>query len=461
MRYNYVVPPFSLPTRTATEPDRRILAVLLMVPWIVSMSAFWIFSRSLARASLFAVSNFVGPTAESLLHGAGLSVCTEAMGTLGNPICFHAARMPLPSLVLALGVRLLGTQFLPVAFLKMSLLLLPLEAAFFLVWCHLPRSRSRQALIAFLLLVPFAMTPLLADVVNLQVEEGYTYSFLALAVAILFFATGQPRPIRKDALLAMLFAISVDAVYLAKSSMAPAVLVLTVAFVMRERRTVVRLMVVLLVAAAPVGWAIHQHHASGRYALGTSIDGINLHKGNNQAFLDRYPPQPGDSLDRYDPELNAGQHFQNEWSFNDFHQQAATDYIRSHPYRTFQGDVHKLEVIFIITRKLGSSASRGLMLKVETAGLILFRLLLWTALGCAFVGVVASRRSGSHHRRAWVSSGVIFLCLVGACALPYVLGFAYIRHVSTLIYPSVLMCCTVLAGDSESPVLNLPHRADA
>jgi hypothetical protein len=32
------------------------------------------------------------------------------MGTPGNPVCFHAGRMPMASLVMALGIRLLAAR---------------------------------------------------------------------------------------------------------------------------------------------------------------------------------------------------------------------------------------------------------------------------------------------------------------------------------------------------------------
>ena len=49
------------------------------------------------------------------------------MGTRGNPICFHAARMPMTAMVVALGMRLLGDHYLRVACFKTLLLLLPIE----------------------------------------------------------------------------------------------------------------------------------------------------------------------------------------------------------------------------------------------------------------------------------------------------------------------------------------------
>ncbi len=445
--------------RTAALSSQLLLAVLLVVPINISIAAVWIFDHANAHTSLFALSNLVGPTTHSLLQGAGLTACTDQMGTPGNPICFHAGRMPLPSLIVALGIRLLGDRYLPVAFLKALLFLLPLEAAIYLVWTRLPRSPQRRLAIALLLLLPFIMPAMLADVVNLQVEEGYSYSLLALAAAILFFhrMPRLARSTRTGIPNALLFALAAAGLYLAKSSMAPAVAVLLVSFLWLERRPAPRLVVLLIVLATPIGWAIHQHHASGRYSIGTSIDGINLHKANNPEFLKHYPPPPGDSLDRFDSALNRGHHFNDEWSFNDYHQRAALTYLRIHPRRTLHAEVRKLSVIFLSIRKYGSSESHGSLLLAETAGLFLFRLILWTAILCAVYNVL---RPGQNPSRQ--AAGIIFLALIAACALPYLAGFAYTRHVSILIYPSTLLCCRMLLEENRSQPTrpNSRHASD-
>lgn len=301
-----------------------------------------------------------------------------------------------------------------------------------------------------LLLAPFGMAAFLADVVNLQVEEGYSYAFMALATAILLFRTGRSGWIRRDGWVeATMFGASVAGLYLSKSSMAGAAAVLTIAYVRRARGTGVRVLAGLLVVAAPLGWAMYQRHASGRYSLGTSIDGFNLRKGNDSRFLPRYPPAPGETLDRYDTELNAGVWFKDEWSFNDFHQRAAIAYMRTHPGATARGEARKLEVIFVSVRKYGSGASRGWLLAMEIAGMVVFRLIFWTAIGVAAVAVLRGWRGFG--RDGLREDGGMFLMLVGAVALPYVAGFAYTRHVSVLIYPSVLMCCRALAGAAQEP----------
>jgi hypothetical protein len=453
------MPPVFATELRATPRDHRLLALLLVLPLLVSLAAVWALDHAKAQKSLFTTSNMVGPTAKSLLDGGGLTACTEDMGTPGNPICFHSARMPLNALVVALGIRLLGDRYLPVALFKTVLLLLPLEFAIYLVWRRLlrqglPHSRWRTAAVVLLLLAPFAILAFLADVANILVEEGYSYSFLTAAVALLFFgrSSAASQTSRAGWGQAVLFTIALCGLYLSKSSLLPAVVVLAAGFFLLNfllnRAAGPRLLVALFVVAAPLGWAVHQHHASGRYSISTSFDGINLHKGNNAEFLAHYPPPPGDSLDRFDPDLNRGLHFSDEWSFNDYHHQAAMDFLRTHPRATLQGDARKLYVLFFSVEKSGSSASHGIVRAIEEIGMALFRLMLWAAIGCAVYLLVQGREN---YLRV---AGGIFLALVAACALPYLAGFAYTRHISVLIYPAALMCCRALVRDD--PTLPAP-----
>jgi hypothetical protein len=446
----------SFATGSQAKPqDHRLLALLLVVPLLVSVAAVWALDHAKAHQSLFTTSNMVGPTVKSLLAGGGLTACTEDMGTPGNPLCFHAARMPINALIVALGIRLFGDRYLPVAIFKTVLLLLPVELAIYLVWCRLLRQRApgplwRPATIVLLLLAPFAISAFLADVANILVEEGYSYSFLAAAVALLFFGHNDVASQSGRARWgqALLFGIALFGIYLSKSSLLPAVLVLLAGFFLLNRSVGSRLLVAMLVVAAPLGWAVHQHHASGRYSVSTSFDGINLHKGNNAEFLAHYPPAAGDSLDRFDTNLNQGLHFSDEWRFNDYHRRAALDYLRAHPRASLQGDKRKLYVLFFSLEKSGSSATRGAMRVFEDFGMALFRLLLWTAIGCAVYLLVRRKE-----RLVRVAGG-IFLALVAACAVPYVAGFAYTRHISVIIYPAALLCCRALAADD--PSLSVP-----
>ncbi len=433
------------PSRTAQ--DRRLLWLLLIVPVVLSLAGVWALDHAKAQKPLFSVTNMVGPTAQSLLAGDGLTNCTEDMGTRGNPICFHAARMPMTAMVVALGIRLLGDHYLRVACFKTLLLLLPIELCLYLVWQRLPRAGGRRLLVVMLLLAPFAITAFLADVTNILVDEGYSYSFLAVAVALLFFGSQLRGRLGR----AVLFAVALDGLYLSKSGMLPVIVVLMVGFLLEEQRVGLRWLVVVLVVAAPLGWALHQHHASGRYSVGTSLDGINLHKGNNAGFLEHYPSPHGDSMDWYDFELNRGLHFGDEWSFNDYHERAALDYLRSHPRETLEGDVRKVNVLFFAVEKVGSTASHGARKLVEDAGMVVFRLMLWAAILLAIYLVFRARGIG---RRPLRMAAGVFLAVVAACSLPFLVGFAYTRHVSVLIYPAALFCCYVLCEEDGSTTTN-------
>ena len=430
---------------SAESRSRRSFLLYLAISLAISLTAMLAFNWPARRTSVFVLSNFVGPTAQTLLHGKGLTVCSEGLGTLGNPICFHAARMPLPSAVIALGAALLGDDYLRVGLLKLLLLLAPVEIAAWLALRQIPGFGQRRVAGIMLLLLPFLTTAFLADVVNLQVEEGYSYSLLALATALVFFQVEG----RVSGRRALAFGLTAAGLYLAKSSMVPAVLVLTLAFLWPARRqsSVVAVSLGIVVLTA-VGWAAWQHHAAGRYTFGTSIDGVNLHKGNDEIFLAHYPPQPGETLDIYDPGLNRGLYFPNEWSFNDYHQRTAIIFIKTHPRETAEGAWRKLEVVLFSLQKLGSKPHTGVMETVETGGIVLFRLLFWGALLLSLRTVVRGEHSG---RRA---AAVSFLLVVGAVALPYVVGFAYTRHISVLIYPSALLLCRLLVAE---PPNHLPQ----
>jgi hypothetical protein len=214
------------------------------------------------------------------------------------------------------------------------------------------------------------------------------------------------------------------------------VIALTVGYLLVERRVRLRWLVVVLIAAAPIGWALHQHHASGRYSVGTSLDGINLHKGNNAGFLEHYPPQRGDSMDWYDSELNRGLSFSDEWSFNDHHQKAALDYLVTHPRETLAGDLRKVNVLFFAVAKYGGTASSGARRVVEDLGMLVFRLMLWTAILCAIYPLVRTEIRGVDRCVAsWV-----FLCSWRAQFLPRGLCLYAARECFDLSGGAVLPC---------------------
>ena len=380
------------------------------------------------------LSNLMGPLAENLAHGRGFIVCSDGMTIPGNVLCYHAARMPLPPLLLAGLDRLFSGRFLAVEAAKIALVLLPVAAGVMLCLQSLAARSNRVRAGCLLLLLSALLLPVqFIDVLNMQVEEGYSFCFLTLAVAVLFF-TGR-RTISWP--LTLVSGLDLLALYLTKSSMIAVALflALSLAWLAADRRKAAAILVLFL--CGPLGWGLYTLHASGHFTVGTSLDGINLHKGNYREFLDRYPPGPDDGLDRYDASLSAGHLFHNEWTFNRFHMRAAEAFMLHTPGRTLAAAGRKGWVFFVSPRKIGSRNYVGWLGGLTVVSMLFFRLLLWTSLGLAAWDVVRGSSIGRLH--GWLYLGVVL-----AAALPYLAGFALTRHAAVLSLPAAFFLCSRL-----------------
>lgn len=420
-------------------------------PLIVSATLLWsvLMAITLYRhASSLAESVGFGalPATQSLLAGHGLTICSETLAqTLGNPLCFHSARMPMAEWVLALAIHLFGPRLLPIALFKTFVFLIPLYAAIYIA-----TRRLNSILSAALLLFPFAVVPFWLDIASLDFEEAYTYSLIALAVAIALFwsskassvpHSGSDVAVPQNSLFpGLLVGLTIAAIYLSKSAMIAAAFVLLAACLYVLHSPGARILAITLAIAAPVGWATWQHHVSGRATLGTSLDGFNLHMGNSPNFLRDYPPVR--SLDDTASQLNAGHFFATEWALNDYHQRAAILFIRTHPAAVVRGELRKFRIMFLSVTAVGTWRRHGISFVAEVAGLVAFRLLFWASLLLSAFHLLRGPAS-----LRWPSA--VYLAFVAAATLPYMLGFGYTRHVSILIYPTVLFCCRLLQPPTD------------
>ncbi len=396
-------------------------------------------------ASIYALTNFMGPLTEHLVHHLGYVTCTASLQSASNPICFHVHRMPLRPFLLAALVRIFGDHYLAVDLAKIALVLVPVAASFSLVCKRLTgiAARSLRWQVPLFLLCSLMLPTLMVDVIHLQVEEAYSFCLLSYATAMLLFGM---HPSQQRPRTAFAFALAVLGLYLTKSSMILACIFFVLTYCLLVTRKQLRWIVVLVAICGPLGWGAYSVHATGRFTLGTSLDGINLHKGNNARFLDRYPPADCGSLDRYDPQLSKGMHFATEWQLNDFHTHASLLYIKAHPVSDLRADGRKLDVFFFTLRKIGSQQYTGRMGRVTEAGMLLFRLLLWSA--CALAILALWKEPGEQRKAAIIFAGVV-ICV----ATPYVIGFAFTRHASVLILPSALYLVHRRLGGTIRPSL--------
>jgi len=397
--------------------------------------------------TMAAVSNFMGSLVENLAHSGAYVVCSSGMTAAGDVICFHANRLPLPPLLLAGLVHIFGDHYRSIELAKIALVLLPVAAALGLARNGMPTASHRRMriLVPLLLIAALLLPTQLVDVINMQVEEGYSFCLLVYALAILLFsASPDAEEISVSWPTTLFFAFTVLALYLTKSSMVAACLFLLLAFCWKVRSPGKRVAVVLIFLCGPLAWGLYTIH-TGHFSVGTSVDGIDLHKGNYAEFLDRYPPPAGISLDPYDAALNGGNDFKSEWVFNQYHMHVAEDYMRAHPARTVEAAMWKAEVFFLSLRKIGSERYSGWLGIVTEISMVLFRLLLWTA--CAVAIWLLVRGPGTIR---WAPA--MYLGLTISIAAPYLAGFALTRHASVLILPSALFLCWWILEQSRGPL---------
>jgi len=382
--------------------------------------------------SVYDLSFLIGQTTYSLLHGQGLLVCTAAMGT-AEPVCFRSGRMPLASSTLGLGVELFGDHLTVIRVFKNLLFLLPLWGAVAIVlWKIVPTKRNLLVASA-LLVAPFFVLNYLIIIVNVEWEEGYIFGVIALAIALLLFRFTD----RMGWVIG--FGLTLALLYISKSSMLPAVLVLLLAAAVKIPSWGKRIVLFVLVGLAPLSWMVYQHHASGRYSIGTSFDGLNLDKGNNAKFHDRYPPHPY-SLDPFDWELSGDHHFADEWDFNDWHLARAKIFILSHPGFTAVSEVSKVKVMLFSFDRYGVRPYPHIVNIASSMGMVIFRLLLWASLLLGLYAAFTGKGIGRY-------AGLTYLLFVGAYCFPYLVGFGYMRHAIVLLYPAVLVCCLPFRSD--------------
>ena len=338
--------------------------------------------------------------------------------------------MPVASTVLAVGVRIFGDHPKAIATTKTLLCMVPLWVSMALVLRVVRRKGGNVVLSAVLLTLPLLIVNYLIVITGLEAEEGYMFGLFPMALALIGCVSSPGM------LWAVWSAITLDLIYLAKSSMLLAVIVLLIACLLRLSRWDQRLTMVILVGLAPVLWAVHQHQVSGRFSLGTSLDGLNLHKGNNDQFQNRYPISNG-YLDSCDSQLNKGLYFTNEWTFNDYHMAEARQFIAANPIYTAKSDARKAFVLLLSLKGYTATTTGKGEAALIFLGLLCFRFLLWASILFALIGTFRNRGATRFF-------ACTYLAFVAAYSAPYIIGFGFTRHAIILVYPAAIFCALSL-----------------
>lgn len=389
-------------------------------------------------------ANLLGPAAQGILQGKGLTICATLPGQ--THLCESSARMPLAPLAIAALYAAFHQHVLAAALVKSFAFFLPVLAAFWLAWSSTgPRLRTLALFTLAVLLLPT-----LDNIGNLSVEEGYLYGWLALAVTILLF----PRQLAlRPRLLTAIAFVSLTLTYLTKSSTlllaATLALALAVWLVRSLRRPRLAAALLLAFACVPLLWGLYQRHAGGRFTVGTSLDGLNLYKGNNPSILAIYPPPLHTSLDPYDALIFSSIHATTEWTINDQCAAAARAWIFSHPAATLRVDLRKAWLFFLSIGRYGAGVAYPRPIEAAfTLDMLLFRLMLLSAIALSLTRLL--RRTPQPASRAGVDAAqskedrfaaAVFLLTCATLAAPYIVGFALTRHATVLILPAAACLC--------------------
>ena len=379
-------------------------------------------------ASLYTLNFGIGPLVQNLaVHGTYAS-----SGLFPDPaMTFMANRMPFVPLFLA-GIAKV-TPALWFGLVVKNLLFGGLLGVVLYRVIRRDRDWFTMAAVAFLLTMP----QLIKRYYDLQTEENYTTQMIAFLFAALIWLRESAFTRKRVAGIALLNGL----LCLTKSSMLPVAIVFSVLYGARTRRWRVFSWFAVTLTAMMLGWGVFTLGHSGRFRISTSWDGWNLYKGNNAATLSLYPRYNLDYLD-HDGATRPRREFSNEWELDHYYRTRAFDFIASHPGEEAELVAVKLGQFFLavlpnVTVR-GTARVQGLEKLAGVAYMVVFRLAFLVALALALRQLLRAKGHRIRDRAPETDVALAYLCVVLSYAAPYVIGFAYERHVTVMIIPTFL-----------------------
>jgi hypothetical protein len=411
-----------------------------------------------------------GPAAQAVATTGTTKLCPPIFLELANLRCAVAERMPLTPYMFAGAMKLVGDSALRLAILKT--VILDLLLLYFLSrWLAMVGAdRFTLILIAMVFIGPQYMLHSFSP----EYEEGFLIQLLAVFLIIQFaYVWGRENALVAWARLPAYVAVNA-AICLLKSSM-----ILVFAWSVVFLATFMRLRPAVRFAAACAMvlplllWAGYLKHMTGQFAVGTSLDGWNLLVGNNPAALSLYPRYSLDSalgdgpieldgrwIDRFSV---ADLHKQlehepliDEWRINDAYRNAAIAWAISHFGDELRLVARRLEIFFFEIRNTpivpGSEPSTAVLIAGAT-WMAAMRIVLWSAIITAALAVWR----GTNMRNA----GICFLAFLALYAAPYLMAYAYERHVVPLVLPAAIFLASAWRLRPPAMRLNLETVREA
>ena len=363
-------------------------------------------------------------------------------------LCVYATRMPLLPLLYAGLAKLVGTKSIAVAIAKCTLTAAALTT-FLLLLARDVRFSAAAVLLAYAL---YFGPQVLKHGASLDYEEGVLVDLEAcLAVAALYLLEPTLSAVHaKRALMGLATVLLATALYFIKTTALLTLLVL-LALLLSDRELGWRFkLVTLLCVLAPfAAWTAHNYASSEAIHFSSSWNGENLFRGASQEGFELYPQIQLDRLfDSTHATLADGRRielhdlrkqrcFVDEWAWNDYYSAMARSWSQQHPMDTLRFAARKAWVsLFELRHTPYREAVDGP--DTEYSPLISAGMIAWMGFArLMFLGLLAFLARdlwrGQAQRALWT------LALVGAGWVPYMLVFAYQRHVVPLLVMAGLM----------------------
>jgi hypothetical protein len=396
---------------------------------------------------------FIGYT-ESLVRFDRFRTCPASPYVACDPkACAYATRMPVMPWLIADLTKVVGFGTVNVALAKM--VVTSLLASIFLAILSLDLRLSVARLIVLYGL--YFGPQVLKHASSLEYEETILVDLIfcfSIAVCYLIRPDITGSALRRN-LMALAAVVLACAMYFAKATMLP-VLVVAMALALSNRRLPWKWKVasVIIVAMPFALWGYHNLQQTGQLRFTSSWDGENLYRGYNSLSLAIYPEvnltrildssavtlANGSVVTLEDSAHQAC--YRDEWAWNDHYAAAAHAWLLQHPLSATWFLMKKAWVALIEVRHTPGDAdpvSHGVAAAMVT-WMIFAR-----CVSVAFVIAALRRIFKGRITRGGITQGdrreaFWALLLLGAAFSPFVIVFAYQRHV----IPLLLMAGTLL-----------------
>jgi hypothetical protein len=432
-----------LPVRPWYREPATVLLVAMPLVACVLKCALILHTLGPSGIGIFETGFGFGGYVRELFTDGSFRSCVAAPFARCDPSqCVYATRMPLLPLLYTALAKVVGTKSVSVAIAKCAL------TAALLTGFLLSLARDvRFSVLAVVLVYALYLGPqVLKHGAALEYEEGLLVDLeacLAIAAAYLIKPDLSAEPARRTrmALAAVLLGV---VLYFAKTT-ALLTLLVVMALVLSDRRLRWRFktLATLCVAIPCVAWAAHNYSSSGALHLSSSWNGENLYRGSSSEGLALYPQV---LLDRLFDSTHAtladgrviqlhnleGQRcFADEWAWSSYYSGEARSWLQQHPVDALRFAGHKVWVaLFELRHTPYRTDAEGPDTEYSPA----IDAVMWGWMGFArlvFLGLLVCIARDLWHGD--VRQSLWTVALVGAGWAPYLVVFAYQRHVVPLL----------------------------